>query len=183
MITVAEAHASSSAPPPAFFARWADMATWPEWNNDTEWVRLDGPFTTGSTGVLKPKGGPKVKFVIATLADREFTDVSLLVGARLTFRHLIEPVPEGGSTVHVTVTLTGPLGWFWNLVLGKGLRANLGPDLGRLAIAAEASSGRTAAKTSPDSTAAKAGPGGTAAAHAAAATVDADARADAAAGT
>jgi hypothetical protein len=173
MITVAEAHASSSAPPSAFFARWADMATWPEWNTDTEWVRLDGPFSAGSTGVLKPKGGPKVKFVIATLvADREFTDVSLLAGARLTFRHLIEPLPEGGSRVHVTVTLAGPLGWFWNLVLGKGLRASLRPDLGRLAIAAEASSdstateadpGGTAAKTGSDSTAAEAGSGSTAA--------------------
>ena len=180
MITVAEAHASSSAPPSAFFARWADMATWPEWNSDTEWVRLDGPFTAGSTGVLKPKGGPKVKFVIATLvADREFTDVSLLAGARLTFRHLIEPLPEGGSTVHVTVTLAGPLGRFWNLVLGKGLKASLRTDLGRLAIAAEASSGSTATKTGPGGTAAEANPGDSAAA----ATVDAGARADAAAGT
>lgn len=195
MITVAEAHASSSAPPSAFFARWADMTTWPEWNTDTEWVRLDGPFTAGSTGVLKPKGGPKVKFVIATLvADREFTDVSLLAGARLTFRHLIEPLPDGGSTVRVTVTLAGPLGWFWNLVLGKGLKASLGPDLGRLAIAAEASSGSTVAKAGPSSTglgstvakagpgstAAKADPGSTATAHADAATVDAGAQADAA---
>jgi len=184
MITVAEAKASSSAPPSAFFARWADMATWPEWNTDTEWVRLDGPFTAGSTGVLKPKGGPKVKFVIATLvADREFTDVSLLAGARLTFRHLIEPLPEGGSTVRVTVTLAGPLGWFWNLVLGKGLKASLRPDLDRLAIAAEASSGSTTAKTGRDGTAAKTGPGGTVAVHAAAATVDAAAQADGAAGT
>ena len=198
MITVAEAHASSSAPPSAFFARWADMATWPEWNSDTEWVRLDGPFTAGSTGVLKPKGGPKVKFVIATLVpDREFTDVSLLAGARLTFRHLIQPLPEGGSTVHVTVTLAGPLGWFWNLVLGKGLKASLRPDLGRLAIAAEASAGSTAAKTGPGGTATEAGPGGTAAeanpggtaaeanpgGTAAAATVGATPRADAAAGT
>ena len=181
MITVAEAHASSSAPPSAFFARWADMTTWPEWNTDTEWVRLDGPFTAGSTGVLKPKGGPKVKFVIATLVgDREFTDVSLLAGARLKFRHLIEPLPDGGSTVRVTVTLAGPLGWFWNLVLGKGLKASLGPDLGRLAIAAEASSGSTAAKAGPGSTAAKADPGSTATAHADAATVDAGAQADAA---
>jgi hypothetical protein len=184
MITAAEAHASSSAPPSAFFARWADMATWPEWNTDTEWVRLDGPFTAGSTGVLKPKGGPKVKFVIATLvADREFTDVSLLAGARLTFRHLIEPLPEGGSTVRVTVTLAGPLGWFWNLVLGKGLRASLGPDLGRLAIAAEADPGGTAAEAGPGRTAANADPGSTAAVHAAAATVDAAAQADAADGT
>ncbi|MDX6436655.1 MAG: hypothetical protein QOK34_1489, partial [Gaiellaceae bacterium] len=52
MIKIAEAKATSSAPPAAFFARWADMATWPEWNTDTEWVRLDGPFAAGSTGVL-----------------------------------------------------------------------------------------------------------------------------------
>lgn len=161
MITIAEAHASSSAPPSAFFARWADMATWPEWNTDTEWVRLDGPFTAGSTGVLKPKGGPKVKFIIAALvADREFTDVSLLAGARLTFRHLIEPLPEGGCTVHVTVTLAGPLGWFWNLLLGKSLKASLRPDLDRLAIAAEASAGGNAVGTSTGGTAAEAGASG-----------------------
>ena len=53
------------------------MASWPEWNADTEWVRLDGPFAAGSTGVLKPGGGPRVKFVIQTLVpDREFVDVS-----------------------------------------------------------------------------------------------------------
>lgn len=140
MVTIAEAHVSSAAPPSAFFARWADMATWPDWNTDTEWVRLDGPFATGSAGVLKPKGGPKVKFVIAALVPgREFTDVSMLAGARLTFCHLIEPVSGGGSTVRVTVTLAGPLGWFWNLVLGKGLKASLQPDLDGLAAAAEAS--------------------------------------------
>jgi hypothetical protein len=117
----------------------ADVATWPERNTDTEWVRLDGPVATGSTGVLKPKGGPKVKFVIDSLvAGREFVDVSLLIGARLTFRHLVEPTPADGTRVTVTVTLSGPFGWFWNLALGKGLRASLQPDLDRLAIAAEA---------------------------------------------
>lgn len=111
MITIAEAHVSSAAPPSAFFARWADTATWPDWNSDTEWVRLDGPFATGSAGVLKPKGGPKVKFVIAALVPgREFTDVSMLAGARLTFCHLSEPgatTPATGNTAAVTRN-TGP---------------------------------------------------------------------------
>ena len=137
MITVAEAETSCSAPPSAFFARWADIATWPEWNTDTEWARLDGPFATGSTGVLKPRGGPRVKFVIGSLVpDREFTDVSLLAGARLTFRHAVEVSQQGGSRVRVTVTLSGPLGWFWKIVLGKGLRTSVQPDLDRLAAAA-----------------------------------------------
>ena len=137
--TLASAEVTSSASPAAFFARWADMATWPEWNADTEWVRLDGPFVTGATGVLKPKGGPKVKFVVETLVPgQEFNDVSHLVGARLGFRHLVTPRPDGGCTVRVTVTMGGPLAALWKLILGKGLAASLQPDLDRLARTAEA---------------------------------------------
>ena len=135
----ASAEITSAAPPSAFFACWADMATWPEWNLDTEWVRLDGPFATGSRGVLKPKGGPKVSFVIDSLVpDREFVDVSLLPGAKLTFAHLVRHEPEGGSTVSVAVTFAGPLARLWRRILGGGLAASLEPDLRRLAARAEA---------------------------------------------
>jgi hypothetical protein len=136
MTTLAAASATSTAAPSAFFARWADMATWPEWNTDTAWVRLDGPFATGATGVLKPKGGPKVKFVVASLTDTEFVDVSLLVGAKLTFAHAIEATTDG-SRVSVEVSLAGPLAAVWNLVLGKGLKASLQADLDRLVATAE----------------------------------------------
>jgi hypothetical protein len=113
------------------------MATWPEWNADTEWVRLDGPFVEGATGVLKPKGGPKVPFVVASLTDREFVDVSRLVGARLTFDHQIAPTAEG-CRIDVRVTIRGPLARIWVLILGKGFRATLQPDLDRLVALVEA---------------------------------------------
>ena len=132
------ARIGSCAAPAAFFARWADMATWPEWNADTEWVRLDGPFVAGATGVLKPKGGPKTKFVVTKLDDREFTDVSLLAGARLTFQHLVSAGADGTTSVEVTVTLAGPLARVWNLVLGKGIGRTLQRDLDSLKAAAEA---------------------------------------------
>ncbi|WP_405010197.1 hypothetical protein [Kitasatospora sp. NBC_01539] len=139
MTTIAEARTTSTAQPAAFFARWADTDTWPEWNADTEWVRLDGPFTAGATGVLKPKGGPRVPFTVSALVpDREFTDVSRLLGARLTFRHHVERTPQGGTGVRVEVSLTGPLALFWYAVLGKGIRTTLQNDLDRLAAAAEA---------------------------------------------
>jgi hypothetical protein len=144
MMTLGNARITSAAAPAAFFARWADMATWPEWNADTEWVRLDGPFATGSTGVLKPKGGPRTKFVIAELSDSEFTDVSLLLGARLTFHHLIGATPGGGSDVQVTVTLAGPLARVWNLILGKGIKESLQRDLEALKSVAETGSGARA---------------------------------------
>jgi hypothetical protein len=115
------------------------MATWPEWNSDTEWVRLDGPFAQGSTGALKPKGGPKVSFVIERLVpDEVFVDVSKLPGARLTFAHHVTRRAEGGSTIDVEITMSGPLRWIWTKILGKGLRTSAQPDLERLAAAAEA---------------------------------------------
>jgi len=133
MTTIATAHADSTAPPSAFFTEWADMASWPEWNADTEWVRLDGPFAAGSTGVLKPRGGPRVKFVIQTLVpDREFVDVSLLLGARLSFAHLVRANDDGSSAVDVTITISGPLSRLWAAIMGKGFRKSAQPDLERL---------------------------------------------------
>lgn len=137
MTTIASATITSTASPSAFFSEWADMASWPEWNLDTEWVRLDGAFAEGATGTLKPKGGPKVPFVVARLVDgEEFTDVSRLIGARLTFRHLVA-VDDGRTTVSVEVSMTGPLAPVWRLILGKDLRSSLLPDLERLALRAE----------------------------------------------
>ncbi|GAA2689334.1 hypothetical protein [Actinoplanes palleronii] len=137
MKTIATAEVTTDVPAAAFFERWADMATWPEWNLDTDWVRLDGPFQTGATGVLKPKGGPKTRFVVASLIPgREFVDVSLLAGARLTFHHLVGTAADGRNTVTVRVTLEGPLAFFWNLVLGKDIAAGLAGDLARLEQAA-----------------------------------------------
>jgi len=137
MTVIAEAHATSTAAPERFFVRWADMATWPEWNSDTEWVRLDGPFAAGSTGELKPEGGPRVRFTIASVTDTAFVDVSHLVGARLVFDHAITPAAGGGSEIRVAISMSGPMGWFWRAALGKGLRGSAQRDLDRLVATAE----------------------------------------------
>jgi hypothetical protein len=137
MKTIAAASITTDVPAQAFFERWADMQTWPAWNTDTDWVRLDGPFQTGATGVLKPKGGPKTRFVVTSVVPgREFTDVSLLIGARLTFQHLVAAGDDGRITISVRVTLGGPLAFFWNAVLGKDIAAGLSDDLTRLEAAA-----------------------------------------------
>ena len=138
MTNITTSHATCNAAPSAIFARWADMETWPEWNADTEWVRLDGPFAAGSTGVLKPKGGPKVKFRIERLVpETEFVDVSLLPGARLTFAHRVTPNLAGGCTIDVTISISGPLRRLWSRVLGDDFRRSAQPDLDRLVAAAE----------------------------------------------
>jgi hypothetical protein len=116
------------------------MASWPEWNTDTEWVRLDGPFAERATGTLKPKGGPKVRFVVERLVPGEvFVDVSRLLGARLTFDHRVSRPSDGQTQVDVTVTLTGPLRRLWLKILGKGLRESAQRDLDALQARVQAS--------------------------------------------
>jgi len=137
MTTIARASATSAAPASAFFARWADMDTWPEWNTDTAWVRLDGPFREGATGTLKPKGGPKVRFAVTRLDDEHFVDVSRMPGGRVTFAHTVSATADGRTRVEVTVAIDGPLGFVWRWILGDGFRSSLQPDLDGLVTTVE----------------------------------------------
>lgn len=144
MTLITAVHAQTTAAPDAIFAVWADMARWPEWNSDTEWVRLDGAFEQGARGRLKPAGAPSVPFVVSRLEPgRRFTDVSRLWGARLTFDHrIIES--ETGRLVQLTIELTGPLHRLWRRLMGAGLISSAQVDLDALVRRAEAVAATTA---------------------------------------
>jgi hypothetical protein len=138
---IATAHATSTGQPAAFFARWNDVESWPLWSPDTTWAKVDGPCEVGARGVMKPAGGPKVRFVIvAAERDREQTDVTLLLGARLRFRHLVAPTPAGGSTLDVDITMEGPMTWLWSRVLGPNFKKTAQTDLDRLVKLVESES-------------------------------------------
>ena len=144
MTTLCTASVTSWASPDAFFARWADVATWHEWDEAVAWARLDGPFTAGSSGALKPKGGPKVSFVIETLEPgAEFTDVSSMPGAKLRIRHLVS-VDGGVTRGDIDVSIDGPLAWLWRRAIGKGSATSTPEGLANLAavVEADAASGR-----------------------------------------
>ncbi|WP_164234678.1 SRPBCC family protein [Microbacterium hydrocarbonoxydans] len=132
MIELASAIRTSTAPPSAFFERWLDHGTWPEWSPDTAWVRVDGPVVAGARGMLKPVGGPRTAFTVAECEpDAVYTDVSRLPGARLEFRHEVEAA-DAGSIVRVLVRLDGPLARFWARTAFRGFRTSVPADLDRL---------------------------------------------------
>ena len=138
MIVLCTATAVSTAAPDAFFARWADMGSWPEWDDALAWSRLDGPFAAGATGVLKPRRGPKARFLIETLEPgAEFTDVSMLPGARLRIRHLTEVVQDHRTRVTVEVSIDGPLSGLWAVVLRRSVTRSTLRGVRRLADVAE----------------------------------------------
>ena len=87
--------------------------------------------------MLKPKGGPKAKFVISACSpDREYTDTTRLPGARLVFRHTVEPAALG-CELHVQVTMDGPLAFVWSKIMGGGFRESAQRDLDRLVAIVE----------------------------------------------
>jgi len=120
-----EHSATTSASPAKLWQCYVDPATWPEWDHELDWVRLNGPFATGTTGVLKPAGGPKTKFVVAEVTDESsFTDVSSLPLAKMTFTHRIEPTASGSMFTHA-VTITGPLSAVFARLIGRKISAEL----------------------------------------------------------
>jgi hypothetical protein len=77
--------------------RYADPGSWPEWDPQTDQVAIEGPFEPGTTGWLKPVGGPKTRFRLLEATEGvSFTDVSSLPLAKMHFTHTITPVADGG---------------------------------------------------------------------------------------
>ena len=134
MTSLVSAHADAARPAATVYANIEDLSRWPEWSPDTEHVRLSGPFAAGTRGRMKLKGGPSLRFTITTVVpDREYTDVTWLPGARVTFQHLVEPATDGGSRLTADVSIRGPLAFVWSRVLGPGFRKSVPADLARLA--------------------------------------------------
>jgi len=124
-------------------AKWTDHDTWSRWSPDTEWVRFDGPVQVGGRGVLKPKGGPKVRFEVSVLrddpADAEYTDINSLPGAKIIFRHTARTV-NGRTELVAEASVHGPLARVWALIMGKDFAHSVPEDLELLVTLVEADS-------------------------------------------
>jgi hypothetical protein len=99
------------ASPAAVFARYADVARWPEWDAGTELVELDGSFETGGTGRMQPAGLETLPFTLTWVEDGVgFTDETQFMGHVLRFVHRLEALSGGGTRVVHRVEIDGPAG-------------------------------------------------------------------------
>ena len=120
---------------------WQDVPLWKDWDSQVEWASLNGTFKTGQTGLIKPKGAPKSTFTINRCTPfKQFSDTSPLPFARLTFDHVLEP-HENGLMVHHRISISGPLSFLFNIILGKQLKKGLETGLPRLITLAESRDG------------------------------------------
>jgi len=110
---------TSDLPPSQLYAAIADVARWPEWDDEIEGIEIDGLAETGSTFALKPRGRAAVKLRVETMVEPyRFADVAYLPLARLRTEHAFIPTPTG-TLVRSTVEISGPLARFWDRPLAR----------------------------------------------------------------
>ncbi|AND15251.1 SRPBCC family protein [Rathayibacter tritici] len=143
MIELGRGTATSTVAPERFVARWAEPATWSEWDEDISSARLKGPVVSGARGVLNPTSGPRLKFTVTGYdPSSEFTDTTALPGARLTFRHLAGR-SGSGTDLLVRITIEGLTSRVFAALLSKQFRSAAQSGLDRLVSLLERNHGDT----------------------------------------
>lgn len=57
------------------WAGWADLASWPQWNDGIATISIDGPFAVGTQFVMtSPDGEPIALRIVEVDQGRSFTD-------------------------------------------------------------------------------------------------------------
>jgi len=88
---------------------WADVAGWPTWNGDIERIELDGPFATGSTILMTPKGDDAVELAIVEAVEPTlFVDEADGGDFVVRTTHRVEPLDAERNRVVYRMEITGP---------------------------------------------------------------------------
>src|SRR5207245_2430997 len=97
---VTEGTYDAKAPIETLWSVYADVACWSRWADDIVWARLEGPFQAGSSGRIRYRGTPPLRFkVVSVEAPRSYITEVPLPLARLTFDHRLTGTEDGTRIV------------------------------------------------------------------------------------
>ncbi|MDR3260622.1 MAG: hypothetical protein LBT78_02165 [Tannerella sp.] len=104
---------------------WSDVRNWNVWDKDVEFSELFGNFESGTKGIMKPVGGPKIRFVMIECKNlQSFTDRSLLPLCKMDFIHKMTETKNGLEITH-KVVMTGFLSFLFSKIMGKNMAKGL----------------------------------------------------------
>ena len=104
---------------------WSDINNRPQWDLDTEWAELNGPFEVGAVFRFKPKGGPKLSMSITEcVPNQSFTDCFKMPFARLYGIHKME-LTMAGLKITTSIKVEGLLGWFLRKIIAEKVAAEV----------------------------------------------------------
>jgi Polyketide cyclase / dehydrase and lipid transport len=93
----------------AVWSLYEDVTTWPQWDAEAERVTRDGPFEAGTTGTMKFKGQPPLRYRLATVRpELEFVDETPVGDLLVRVSHRLEPLAAGGVRITYETEIDGP---------------------------------------------------------------------------
>lgn len=106
--------------PQQIFEIYKDVNSWAQWDPDVEGVGMEGSFSAGTRGWLKPTDGPKTNTEITEVKEPDsFTVEARLPLCRMVFKHDLIPSAKETTVTH-TVYFKGLLApVFSRLISGK----------------------------------------------------------------
>ena len=88
----------TSAAPEALWRHWADMASWPQWNDGIETITVDGPFEAGTVFTMTPPGEEPIRMRLTEIKPGEsFTDEMDAGDFVVRTEYRLEPASETPS--------------------------------------------------------------------------------------
>jgi hypothetical protein len=93
----------------AIWSLYEDVATWPEWDAEAEWVTREGPFEVGTTGQMKLEGQEPLRYRLAKVEPgREFVDETPVGELVVHVSHLLEPLGPERVRITYAAEIDGP---------------------------------------------------------------------------
>lgn len=115
----------SNASKEAIWQLWKDAESWNQWDLSIQYAKVYGKFVEGVEGILKPIGGPKMKFKIMKAIERNsFTTRSKLPLCSIDFIHKIDKTDNGIAITH-RIEINGLLSSFFSKVMGHNMAKEL----------------------------------------------------------
>lgn len=104
---------------------WSDISLRTQWDDDTEWAKMEGPFEKDAIFYMKVKNGPKLKMKITEcIPNEKFTDTYYFPFARMDGTHQMEKTSDG-LRITTTIKIAGPLQWLWRKLVAEKVAATL----------------------------------------------------------
>ncbi len=129
----------TKASPKAIWHIWQDVPNWNTWDHGIEFSTINGPFTSGTTGTLKPKGGPLVHTKLTKVEPMKmFVDESKLPLSRIIVSHYLTE-SQGKTQVTHQIEMTGPFAFIFAYLIGRTMKKNLPQEMAAMIKKAELS--------------------------------------------
>jgi len=119
---ITEHSVQTNVTPEQIWRVWQDVESWPSWDHDLEFSRIDGPFQTGTTGCFKTKSGPVLKTVLTRVEPLKiFVQEAKLPLAKVIMTHTISEL-DGKTQVIIKTEVKGLLAFFYYYLIGRSIK-------------------------------------------------------------